>query len=70
MTQCMTHCNKENLAHLLADDLDLDTKIDTLEHLELCTSCRDAFYGLSRERDSSLFIRRPYNVERVAKGSN
>ena len=63
------HCKRENLAHLLEDDLDLDTKIDTLEHLESCTSCRDAFYGLSRERDSAFFVRRPYNVEKVSRGS-
>ncbi len=66
---CITHCKKESLAHLLADDLDLDTKIDVLEHLDSCTTCRDAFYGLSRERDSSLFVRRPYNVDKAARGT-
>ncbi len=64
----MIHCEKENLAHLIADDLDVDTKIDILEHLEVCTTCKDAYYGMTRERDSVLFVHRRYNVDRVARG--
>ena len=67
MAEHIIHCKKERLAQLLADDLDLDAKIDTLEHLDSCASCRDAFYGLSKARDSALFVRRPYNVEKISK---
>jgi len=65
----MTQCNLENLAQLLSDHLDLDGKLVVLEHLEECETCRVAFYQLSRERDASFFIHRPYNVEKVVAGT-
>ena len=65
----MTKCNLENLTQLLSDRLDLDGKLVVLEHLEECETCRTALYRLSRERDASLFIHRPYNVEKVVAGT-
>ena len=66
----MTQCNLENLAQLLSDHLDLDGKLVVLEHLEECEPCREAFYQLSRARDASFFIRRPYNIEKVVAGTS
>jgi len=66
----MKTCNFENLVLFLDKQLNLDQKLDVLEHLDHCDICRDTVFHLSRDRDASLFYHRPYNAERVlAKGS-
>jgi anti-sigma factor RsiW len=56
----MESCDFELLVRLLDDDLDLDSKLEVLSHLDQCTTCRDAVYQISRDRDGGFFIYRPY----------
>jgi hypothetical protein len=61
----MNTCSFKKLVMLLDKKLDLDEKLEVLGHLESCQICRDAVYQISRDRDESLFIRRPYNIEKI-----
>jgi hypothetical protein len=61
----MSTCSFKKLVMLLDKKLDLDEKLEVLGHLESCQICRDAVYQISRDRDESLFIRRPYNIEKI-----
>lgn len=61
----MSACNFEKLVLLLDKKLDLDEKLDVLDHLASCTICRDAVYQISRDRDEALFIQRPSNIDKV-----
>jgi hypothetical protein len=60
----MSACSFQKLVQLLDKKLDLDEKLEVLDHLQSCTICRDAVYQLSRDKDDSFFVRRPYNVEK------
>ncbi len=60
----MSACSFEKLIQLLDKKLGLDEKLEVLEHLNTCKICRDAVYQISRDRDDSFFVRRPYNVEK------
>jgi hypothetical protein len=60
----MNTCSFKKLVQLLDKQLDLDEKLEVLAHLESCGICRDAVYQISRDRDESLFVHRPYNVEK------
>ena len=60
----MSACSFQKLVQLLDKKLDLDEKLEVLEHLNSCPICRDAVYQISRDRDDSFFIRRPYNVDK------
>jgi len=60
----MSACSFQKLVQLLDKKLDLDERLEVLEHLNSCQICRDAVYQISRDRDDSFFIRRPYNVEK------
>ena len=60
----MSACSFQKLVQLLDKQLELDEKLEVLDHLHSCTICRDAVYQISRDRDESLFIHRPYNVEK------
>jgi hypothetical protein len=60
----MSTCSFKKLVQLLDKQLGLDEKLEVLAHLESCTICRDAVYQISRDRDESFFIRRPYNVDK------
>ncbi len=62
----MKKCRPENLAKLMADQLDIDGKLEALEHLDECEKCREAFFQLSRARDAAFFIHRPYDIEKAA----
>jgi predicted anti-sigma-YlaC factor YlaD len=61
----MSACSFKKLVLLLDKKLDLDEKLDVLDHLASCTICRDAIYQISRDRDEAFFIHRPYNVDKV-----
>jgi hypothetical protein len=61
----MSVCSFKKLVLLLDKKLDLDEKLDVLDHLASCTICRDAIYQISRDRDEAFFIHRPYNVDKV-----
>ena len=60
----MNACSFQKLVQLLDKQLELDEKLEVLEHLHSCRICRDAVYQISRDRDDALFVRRPYNVEK------
>ena len=60
----MTGCSFQKLVQLLDKQLDLDEKLEVLNHIESCRICRDAVYQISRDRDEAFFIHRPYNVEK------
>ena len=60
----MTGCSFQKLVQLLDKQLDLDEKLEVLNHVESCGICRDAVYQISRDRDEAFFVHRPYNVEK------
>ena len=60
----MGACSFKKLVLLLDKKLDLDEKLEVLDHLQSCTICRDAIYQISRDRDEALFIHRPYKVDK------
>ena len=60
----MNVCSFKKLVKLLDRQLNLDEKLEVLDHLESCPICRDAVYQISRDRDEALFVRRPFNVEK------
>ena len=61
----MRQCDFEKLVQYLDKQLDLDGKLDLLEHLDQCDACRDALYQISRDRDAHFFQYRPYHFERI-----
>ncbi len=64
----MRSCNFEKLVQLLDKQLDVDERLDVLDHVEHCEPCRDAIYHISRDRDEAYFIYRPYRVEKTHAG--
>jgi predicted anti-sigma-YlaC factor YlaD len=50
---------------LLEDKLELDDKLEVLEHLDRCPICRDAVYQIARDRDEALFIPQPPRAEKI-----
>jgi anti-sigma factor RsiW len=60
----MTACSFTKLVQLLDKQLNLDQRLEVLEHLDSCKICRDAVYQISRDRDEAFFVHRPYNVEK------
>jgi len=61
----MKSCNFEKLIAFLDKQLDVDEKLDVLDHLDHCEICRDAVFHISRDRDANLFVFRPYKAEKV-----
>ncbi|NLV30159.1 MAG: hypothetical protein GXY47_03305 [Acidobacteria bacterium] len=61
----MTTCSFRNLVLLLEDKLELDDKLEVLEHLDRCPICRDAVYQIARDRDEALFIPQPCRAEKI-----
>jgi anti-sigma factor RsiW len=61
----MIQCSFENLVQYLDGHLDLDGRLDVLDHLDRCDNCREAIYHISRDRDSNFFVVRPYKVDKV-----
>ena len=59
----MGACSFQKLVQLLDNKLDLDEKLEVLDHINSCKICRDAVYQISRDRDDVYFIRR-HNVEK------
>jgi uncharacterized protein YuzB (UPF0349 family) len=64
----MKTCNFEKLVLFLDKRLDVDEKLDVLDHLDHCEICRDAIYHISRDRDANLFIYRPEKPEKILAG--
>jgi anti-sigma factor RsiW len=61
----MRTCNFEKLVAYLDNELDVDARLDVLDHLDHCEICRDAVFHISRDRDANLFVYRPYKMEKV-----
>ncbi len=61
----MTACSFENLVQYLDGRLDLDKKLELLEHIDACETCKDAIYHISRDRDAEFFVYRPYRIDKV-----
>jgi len=61
----MTRCNFERLVRYMDKQLDLDAKLELLEHLDSCDTCWETLYQLSKDRDAGLFLYRPYKAERI-----
>lgn len=61
----MSRCSFEKLVLYLDKKLDLDTKLELLDHLGSCDTCWETLYQLSKDRDAGLFHYRPYKVEKV-----
>jgi hypothetical protein len=60
----MSTCSFQKLVQLLDKKLDLDEKLEVMDHLNSCQICRDAVYQISRDRDDAFFVRRPYNIDK------
>ena len=61
----MKTCDFEKLVAFLDKQLDIDAKLDVLEHLDHCDICKDAIFHITRDRDADLFIYRSYDAEKV-----
>jgi len=61
----MNTCDFEKLVRYLDKQLGVDEKLEVLDHLDRCETCRDAMFHISRDRDADLFYYRPYKTERV-----
>jgi hypothetical protein len=61
----MSTCSFKMLVMLLDKKLNLDEKLEVLDHLDSCKICRDAVYQISRDRDEAYFIHRPYKVGKI-----
>jgi predicted anti-sigma-YlaC factor YlaD len=59
------NCNFDKLVLYLDKRLDLDGQLEVLGHLDECDTCRDAVHQISRDRDSSLFVTKPYRLEKI-----
>ncbi len=59
------NCSFEKLVRYLDKQLNLDQRLELLDHLDRCDTCREAIYQISRDRDSELFVYRPYNANKV-----
>jgi anti-sigma factor RsiW len=60
----MSGCSFQKLIQLLDKQLNLDEKLEVLNHLDQCPICRDAIYQISRDRDEAYFVHRPYKIEK------
>jgi len=61
----MKTCDFEKLVSFLDKRLDVDEKLEVLDHLDHCEICREAVYHISRDRDADLFIYRPLKSDKA-----
>jgi hypothetical protein len=61
----MSTCSFKMLVMLLDKKLNLDKKLEVLDHLDSCKICRDAVYQISRDRDEAYFVHRPYKIGKI-----
>ncbi|HSW39553.1 MAG TPA: zf-HC2 domain-containing protein [Acidobacteriota bacterium] len=59
----MKTCSFKKLVLLLDNKLELDEKLEVLNHLDKCGICRDAVYQISRDRDELYFVHARYDVD-------
>ncbi len=60
----MAACSFKKLLQLLDKQLNLDERLQMLEHLRSCSICRDAVYQIVRDRDEAFFIRCPFDIDK------
>ncbi len=51
----MGECSFNKLILLLDKKLDLNRKLQVLNHLDQCDICREAIYLISRDRDHAIY---------------
>ncbi|MGD0308532.1 MAG: hypothetical protein ABSC02_04515 [Acidobacteriota bacterium] len=61
----MKTCDFEKLVAFLDKRLNIDAKLDVLDHLDHCDICRDAVFHIARDRDANLFYYRPQKAEKT-----
>ena len=61
----MKNCDFEKLVLFLDKQLDVDEKLEVLDHLDHCEICRDAIFHISRDRDANLFEHRPLPADKI-----
>ena len=61
----MTRCSFDKLVRYLDKQLDLDAKLELLDHLDWCDTCWETLYQLAKDRDAKFFVYRPYKAERI-----
>ena len=61
----MARCSFEVLLKYLDHQLSLDKKLELLEHIDECETCRDALYHIARDRDAEFFVYRPYRIDKL-----
>lgn len=49
-------CSFEKLIKLLDKQMSLNARLEVYDHLDHCHICRDAVFGISRDRDQDFFI--------------
>jgi hypothetical protein len=54
-------CNFEKLWRYLNKELDLDTQLEVLAHLDHCEICFEALHQMARDLDRDLFV--PYELK-------
>ena len=59
----MSVCSFKKLVQLLDKKMDLDGKLEVLNHLDVCDICREAIYQISRDRDESFLVYKPYREQ-------
>ncbi len=62
----MIGCSFERLVQLLDERLDLDRRLEVLDHLDRCDNCREAVYQIARDRDQDFFTQPPIKKQRTA----
>jgi anti-sigma factor RsiW len=65
MEAFMMICSFDKLVRYLDRQLDLDSRLELLEHLDECETCREAIYQISRDRDAQFFVYRPYDSDKA-----
>ena len=56
----MKGCSFEKLVQLLDRQLNLNAKLEVLDHLDRCDNCREAVYLIAHDRDRDFFIYPPH----------
>jgi hypothetical protein len=58
----MMACSFQKLVQLLDNELNVDDKLEVLDHVDFCPICRDAVYQIVRDRDEKLFVAQSHNA--------
>lgn len=56
-------CNYNKLSDFVENKLDIDSRLEILEHLEQCSHCFDEVYKLKKMRDGRHFIYKELDID-------